>query len=160
MKSGSDLHSGRLSRCEADAALDTLPWRQRARLSGVAGRVGMAACRRAAMAELRAERIRNQHDADSPGFLLHGFCLTAAPVRGTGELGFSCCSIARRRSPLEVRSRRPRRGSSTAAAARSQSSARRHSEAAPRSSARGTTPRAGTATRRVASTRCSRSAGA
>eukprot|EP00964_Phaeocystis_antarctica_P107202 scaffold71962_cov30-Phaeocystis_antarctica.AAC.1 len=56
MKSGSDLHSGRLSRCEADAALDTLPWRQRARLSGVAGRAGMAAGRRAVLVRVVSGR--------------------------------------------------------------------------------------------------------
>ena len=36
---------------------------------------------------------------------LHGVCLVAAPVRGTGILGFPCQSIAQRRSPLVVRGR-------------------------------------------------------
>ena len=36
---------------------------------------------------------------------LHGLCLAAAAVRETGKLGFHRWSSAKRRNPIEVRSR-------------------------------------------------------
>ena len=62
------------------------------------------------MVRRRAPTILEQHDklrCAATLHLLHAICLAAAPVRGSGEVGFHRRSGAQRRSPLVVRSRLP-----------------------------------------------------